>query len=48
MYDELRIKEEIINGKNEIILAEVASANAFRDAMNQIRRNVDMNKLKIP
>ena len=47
MNDELRIKEEIINGKNDIILAEVATSNAYRDAVNQIRRNVDLNRFKI-
>ena len=47
LYADLKRKEDIINAKNDIILAEVASSNAFRESLNKIKRNVDTNRSRI-
>jgi len=33
--------------KNDVIMAEVATSNALREAMNRIKRNIDTNKSRI-
>lgn len=47
LYSELKVKESIINAKNEVILAEVASSNALRESLNKLKRNVDTNKTRV-
>ena len=37
----------MIGAKNDVILAEVASANAIREAINRLKRNLEMNKSRI-
>lgn len=43
----MKKKEAIILAKNEIILAEVATSNNLKDAINKIKRNVDVNRSKV-
>lgn len=33
--------------KNDVILAEVATSNAIREAINKIKRNIETNKSRI-
>jgi hypothetical protein len=36
----LKKKETIILGKNDVIMAEVATSNALREAVNRLRKNI--------
>lgn len=47
LYSDLKRKEDIINAKNDVILAEVASSNALRESLNKLRRNLDTNKSRV-
>lgn len=47
LYAELKKKETIILNKNDVILAEVATSNAIREAINKIKRNIETNKSRI-
>jgi hypothetical protein len=44
LTSELRRKEDIIKNKNEIILAEFASGQQFKEAWSRIRKNFDAAK----
>jgi len=43
----LRRKDEIIRLKNEQILAEVASSNAFKDAWSRVKAKIDQNRSQL-
>ena len=47
LYSDLKRKEDFINAKNDVILAEVAASNAVRESLNKLRRNVDTNKSRM-
>jgi len=47
LFSELKRKEEIILAKNEVIMAEVAASNAFRESLNKVKRNIDSNKSRL-
>lgn len=47
MTRQLQIKDNIINSKNEIILAEVASTNAMRESINRLKKNFEIHKSRI-
>ena len=37
----------MITSKNDVILNEVASSNAMKEAINRLKRNLEMNKSRI-
>jgi len=47
LFADLRRKEEIILAKNDVIMAEVSASNAFREAFNRLKKNIDTNRSKI-
>lgn len=47
LTDELKRKEDLIALKHNSAVAEVAISTAFRDALNRLKRNVELNRYKI-
>lgn len=45
---DVRRKEDIIRAKNEVILAEFANGQQFKDAWTRVKRNLDSNKGRFP
>lgn len=47
LTEELKRKEDLITLKHNSAVAEVANCTAFRDAINRLKRNVDLNRFKL-
>lgn len=47
LQERLLFKDQMISAKNDVILNEVASSNAMREAINRLKRNLEMNKSRI-
>ena len=43
----MKDREDLLLGKNEIIMAEVASANQMRNAILKIKNNLEFNRSRV-
>lgn len=44
---DIRRKDEVIRAKNDQILAEVAASQEFRESLNRLKKNVEVNRTQL-